>query len=131
MSANAEYASSPRTELCALDTANANRDGTGTIVPFFTAHAENGSRIDAIHIAARGVVTDGFVRGFFRKSSGDPWSFWWETPVPATTPVAGVTAAWMGGYQNLAWILGPGAQVGFATEKSEAFTVMTVMAGDF
>lgn len=56
MSANANFAASPRCASVTVTTANTNVDGTGTLATVFTAGA-SGSRIDTVRI--KGIVPEG------------------------------------------------------------------------
>ncbi len=73
----------PKTWMAAISIANANRDGTGTIVNVVTAGA-NGSRVDKVRIVATGAVTAGVVRLFLHD--GTHTRLLREIMVSATTP---------------------------------------------
>lgn len=64
MSTAAQYASIPKIGIANISTANANRDGTGTIGTVITATATttSGTRIDKIVIEATSTTTAGLVR---------------------------------------------------------------------
>jgi len=66
MTATAQYASTPRNGVTQVSTANANRDGTGTLGVVCMAGA-NGMRIDSLTIQATGTTTAGMLRFFLTK----------------------------------------------------------------
>lgn len=66
MSSSAAYAATPKSGVAAISTANANRDGTGTIGVVYTA-GNSGARIDKININASGTTTAGIVRLYITK----------------------------------------------------------------
>lgn len=70
-------------------TANAGRDGTGTLGICATG-GTNGSRIDRIVISATSTTTAGFVRLFI--TDGSSIRFWKEFVVTALTPSGTVAA---------------------------------------
>jgi hypothetical protein len=63
MSNNAQYASTPRFGSAVINTANTNRDGTGTL-GFVLNAGPSGTRLDRIAVEAQGVTTAGMVRLF-------------------------------------------------------------------
>lgn len=83
MSTRPAYASTPRCSIGQLAIANANRDGTGTVVTIFTAGV-SGSRIEHIDIMGQGTVTGGMVRLYIYD--GATYRLWKELAVTATTP---------------------------------------------
>lgn len=127
MSTQAQYASTPKTAAAQLTTANALRDGTGTVVTVFTAGA-NGSRIDDIYMTATVATTAGMVRLFLHD--GTNTRLFREVLVSATTPSATV-AAWTTSLTNLSLVLGAGWSLRASTEKAEAINVNVTRAGDF
>jgi hypothetical protein len=66
MSSSAQYASTVKTGMTSISTANTNRDGTGTLGVVFTAGAA-GARIDKINTQASGTTTAGIVRYYLTK----------------------------------------------------------------
>lgn len=66
MTATAQYASTPKNGVTQISTANANRDGTGTVGMVCMAGA-SGMRIDSLTIQATGTTTAGMVRFFLTK----------------------------------------------------------------
>ena len=129
MAERAQYATTPRYEIAVCSVANTAYDGSGTIVPLFTA-GPNGSRIDAVGFAAQGSTTDGRLSVFFRKSSSDTWRWIFSFGINALT-VSATQPPEGGGATNLGWLLTAGAQIGIAPTKGEEFVVHITSAGDF
>ena|SRR5215207_4670344 len=73
-----------------INTANTNRDGTGTLGDAATG-ATNGTRIDRIVATATGTTTAGMLR-FFIFDGGSTTRFWREMSVSAITPTGTVKA---------------------------------------
>jgi len=69
MTTTAQYATLPKNGTTQISTANANRDGTGTLGVVATASAKSGGgcRIDALAIQATGTTTAGMIRLFLQK----------------------------------------------------------------
>ena len=88
MSANPNFASTPKVGKQLINTANTNRDGTGIITSIFAAGA-SGSRIDKVVIAANGTTTAGMLR--FYISNGVTNTLLFEVPVTAIVPSATVS----------------------------------------
>lgn len=129
MSTNAKYASTPRYEQVICSTANANYDGTGTIVTLITG-ASTGTRVDSIGWAAQGNTVAGRLSVFTRKSSTDTWRFVSSFEVPAVTVSTTVPpAGW--GWTDVNLILSGGAQIGVAATVAGTFMVHASFAGDF
>jgi hypothetical protein len=127
MATQAQYAATPRSAVGQVSTANANRDGTGTIVSIFSAGA-NGSRVDDIWIVATGTVTAGVVRLYL--NDGTNTRLWQEIMVTATTPSTTVqtfnTALF-----NQALILPNGWSLQASTNNANTFNILVTRAGDF
>lgn len=85
------YSVLPRTDKCTLDTANTNRDGTGTIVTLVTGAAA-GSRVERIEAHAQATTTAGMIRLFRSSDGGSTWTPWRDILVTATTVSASVGA---------------------------------------
>jgi hypothetical protein len=66
-----------------LDTANANRDGSGTLVDLVTGIAAPGTMVTSLNIAALGVTSRGFVRLFVYDGTNN--GFYDEIIVPEIT----------------------------------------------
>lgn len=127
MAITAQYASTPRTAVAQVSTANTARDGTGTVATVFTAGA-SGSRIDDITITAAATTTAGMVRLFLHD--GTNTRLLREVAVLAVTPSA-TLAAFTSSLSNLALILQTGWSLRASTEKAETFNVFVTRAGDF
>lgn len=142
MAAQGNYASVPRSPGVTISTANANRDGTGTLGTVMTGATRNmaadpplsgGSRIDGLTIAARGTTTAGAVRLFLHD--GSTARFIGEITVPPRVPSATVEA-WAVRLSRdncdfLPLILAAGASLRASTEKAESFDVQVTNGGDF
>lgn len=126
------YAATPKCGIGQISTANANRDGTGTIDTIFTAGA-SGSRIDAISLKAVSTTTAGMIRLFIHD--GTNARLLTELPVIAITPSA-TLPSWEAQLntntmtQFLPIILPTGYSLRASTEKAETFNVIAE-GGDF
>lgn len=127
MSASPSYVGTPKTYQGQLTAANANRDGTGTVVTIATAGA-NGLRIDDITIKAQVTTTAGMVRLFIHD--GTNYRLWKEVPVTAIT-VSATVAAFEASLIDLALILENGWSLRASTEKAEAINVIVTRSGSF
>lgn len=128
MSASANFASNPRTEVIQLSAANTNRDGTGTIVSAFMGGA-SGSRVERIEIKASAATTAGMVRAFKRKSAGT-WMLWREYPIAAVTPSASTSSAAVIDDEIGELLADATWEIGFSTHNAEPFNVH-VSGGNF
>ena len=63
MASNPSYAATPRAAFAATSTANANRDGTGTLATLITG-AASGTRVDDIKFQYTVTTTAGMIRIF-------------------------------------------------------------------
>ncbi|MBI5257011.1 MAG: hypothetical protein HY855_10970, partial [Burkholderiales bacterium] len=99
MAATGNYLSVPRSSSATISTANANRDGTGTLGTVMTGATRNtsaappllgGSRIDKLAIHAQAATTAGMVRLFVHD--GTTARLVAEVPVQPVTPGANVQA---------------------------------------
>ena len=132
MAIQANYAAVPKCGVGQVSTANANRDGTGTLATVFTA-GTNGSRIDAINLKATGTTTAGMIRLFIHD--GLNARLLTEVPVTALTP-SGTLPAWEAQLntnsmsQVLPIILPTGYSLRASTNNAETFNVLA-MGGDF
>jgi hypothetical protein len=70
-------------------TANANRDGTGTLGTLITGVA-SGTRVEKVRVKATGTTTTGMVRLFVSYDGGTTKRLLDEVPVAALTPSATV-----------------------------------------
>ncbi len=122
------FTKSPVIGLAEIDTANANRDGTGAIVEVVDGQTD-GVRIDQIEVKAQDGTAVGMVRLFLSFDSGVTWSLWREVPVADVTPSATIQA--FRGVLDLTTVLNdpplnlPDATVrlGASTENAEDFNV--------
>jgi hypothetical protein len=127
MSASAQYASTAKTAVAQISTANTARDGTGTIATVFTAGA-SGSRIDDILITATGTTTAGVVRLFLHD--GTNARLWKEVLVSAITPSTTVSP-FSSTLNSQALVLQSGWSLRASTNNAETFNVLVTRAGDF
>lgn len=128
MAATPSYASTPFCPSVTISTANANRNGTGTIGAM-TAAPTGGARIDDILITAQGTTTAGMVRMF--RYDGSTYTYMDEFQVTAITPNATTIDPWGIQLFNLGIILEAGQSLAFSTEKAEAFNVIVTRGGRF
>lgn len=127
MATTAQYASTVKTAVAQVSTANTARDGTGTIVTVLTA-GTNGTRIDDIVITATGTTTAGMVRLFLHD--GTNARLWKEVSVSAITP-SGTVAAFTSTLSSQALILQTGWSLRASTNNAETFNISVTRAGDF
>ena len=129
----ARYPSSHTTGHVAISTANANRDGTGTVGTLTTAAASTaggaGAKVRTIMAKATGTTTAGMLR-FFRHD-GTNFFLLREIPVTAITP-SGTVPAWqiptsegadINGQLTVDWDLKPGDSIRCSTHNAETFHV--------
>lgn len=90
MAAAPTFFGTPRLGSGLLSVANANRDGSGSIVAILTAGA-NGTRLETANIKARDTTTGGMVR-FFMFDGTSTYRLLHEEPVLAVTP-SGILAS--------------------------------------
>lgn len=129
MATTSQYVAIPKNgTLAQAVTANAGRDGTGTLAAIITAGA-TGSRVDAITFTAPGTVTSGMLRLFV--TVGALIRLIDEVPVIATTPSASVPAWRVIYIPPVPLVLQAGAILSFSTEKAEIFNAVLPYAGDF
>jgi hypothetical protein len=126
MAAAPVFAATPRCATGALSTANANRDGTGTIVTVFTA-GSSGSKVEEVRITPAATTTAGMVRLYLHD--GSTYSLLSEHVIAAATLSATVASTVTTiQYDNM--ILPNGWSLRASTEKAEAIKV-TAFGGDF
>lgn len=92
-------------DVAQVSTANANRDGTGTLVTV-SAGTVDGKRINVVRIKAIVTTTAGMIRFYYSADNGTTNRLIGEVVVPAITVAAGVAgfeADWTppGGFLNL------------------------------
>lgn len=130
MSISSQFTNIPSNGVLGQVTAaNANRDGTGTVVSVFTAGLA-GARIERVSIKAIATTTAGIVRLFIK--SGATLRLIHEELVTAIVPSATLAAfvAHITG-QPFPLILAAGNELVASTEKAEAFNINVVEAGHF
>jgi hypothetical protein len=120
-----QYASTPINGAVNIATANALRDGTGTLGTLITASG-NGMRVDDIYITATGTTTAGTVRMFL--SNGTTNYLIQELIVSAVT-VSATVPAWSQPINSKGLVLQSGWSLKFSTEKAESFNVVITRAG--
>ena len=122
------FASTPRTAVAQISTANTNRDGTGTIATVMTGAAD-GTRIDDVKIVATGATTAGVVRLFLHDGSNA--RLWAEVLVSAITPSTSV-AVWSAELTDLGLVLQDANwSLRAAPHNAEGFNVCVTRAGDY
>lgn len=122
------FASTPRTAVAQIATANTNRDGTGTIGTVMTGAAA-GTRIDDVKITATGTTTAGVVRLFLHDGSNA--RLWTEVLVTAITPSTSV-AVWSAELPDLGLVLQDNNwSLRASTHNAETFNVAVTRAGDY
>lgn len=126
MATTPQYASIPKNGAVNIATANALRDGTGTLGTLITG-AANGTRVDDIYITARGTTTAGAIRMFL--SDGTNHYLIAELIVTAVTASATVPA-WSTPIMNQGIVLQSGWSLRFSTEKAESFNIAVTRGGD-
>ena len=90
MAATPNYASTIITPMVRINTANTNRDGTGTLGTLVTADAAESIRIDDIFICALGTTTAGMIRMYI--SDNTTHNLINEIAMTAVTPSATMPA---------------------------------------
>ena len=110
-----------------ISAANANRDGTGTVVTVATAEAQ-GSRIDLVRVVAEVTTTAGMVRLFLHD--GSTFFLVKELAVTALTASATVPAFETEWVPTEPLLLPSGWTLRAATENAETFNVIAV-GGDY
>lgn len=135
MATSAQYAVGPTIDVSQISTANANRDGTGTLVeiaagPVTTAGNGVGKRIMAITICATGTTTAGAIRIFITPDNGTTKRLLDEFAVPAITASATQPAYSMvvSLFKDLILPGGNGTVANYrlyaSTEKAETFNII-------
>jgi len=120
MAATPQFASSPRLGVGALSTANANTNGSGTLVTVMSA-GSSGTKINEILVQASSTVTAGMVRIFI--FDGTTNYLFDEFPVTATIPSSSSAAYRLYKvYDNL--VVPSGYSVRASTSNAESFNVM-------
>jgi hypothetical protein len=120
-----QYAATPINGAVNIATANALRDGTGTLGTLIAASG-NGIRVDDIYITATGTTTAGTVRMFL--SNGTTNYLIQELIVSANT-VSSTNPAWSQPINNKGLVLQSGWSLKFSTQNAEAFNIVITRAG--
>jgi hypothetical protein len=90
VAANPSFASTPRLGMGVVSVANANRDGTGTIVSVLTGVAA-GTKVEELAVEATTTVASGLLRVFLSSDGGATWRLWDEI-LTAAIAVSGTVA---------------------------------------
>lgn len=125
MAASPQYAATPKIGIGQLSSANANRDGTGTIVAVITAGA-SGTRVERAMVKATAATTAGMVRLFIHD--GTNAMLFAEIPVAAITPSASVAAFEDEVVFEDGLVLPTGYSLRASTHNAEAFNVIAMGA---
>lgn len=132
MATSPQFISVPRVGLAVVSVANANRDGSGTIVSALTAGA-NGTRINEVVLQATGDPADSVVTMFIDPTGSAGWSIYHEFDIG--NPAAGSTTVpayrLVQAFSDL--VIPADAKVGFAVTVAPTTGVINcwVFAGDF
>lgn len=126
MAIDPAFAATPRTGTGVLSTANANRDGSGTLVDLFVT-GSIGSKINEIDVTATGTTTAGMIRLFLYD--GTNTRLLKEIQVSAVTP-SGTVPAWTGSWVPANLILPTGYTIRGSTQNAETFHAL-VFGADF
>lgn len=118
MANSPQFANAPIHKWCSISTANANRDGTGTIVDLWSA-GERGTVIEKIKAKAEVTTTAGMVRILIHD--GSDWALLHEMIVSAITVAADVKSWEEEITVNMK--LPRGWKIGAAPHNAEAFKV--------
>lgn len=123
MGAAPTYAATPRPiDKVFINTANTNRDGSGTI-SLLALGSTNGFKVQEIAAQALETTTAGMIRVFHSLDGGTTWTMIDELPVGATTASASAPAFRAAhNYQNLVLITTSEA-IGVSTHAAEDFEV--------
>ncbi len=111
----------PIVAVVQISTANANRDGTGTIGTLLTG-ATDGTKINAIKIKATGTTTAGMVRVFYYDGTNTRLLF--EVPISAITPSATLPA--FEATVPVDIVVPSAKEIRVSTEKAETFNVFAI-----
>ena len=125
MAAGPQFSNAIQNGKASISVANTGRDGSGTIVDFFTA-GERGSRVDKIKVIAPNTTTAGIVRIYIHN--GTAYFLWKEVLVSAIT----VSATVAGFVSEIVadCVLQRGWKMGAAPHNAEGF-VVHAEGGDF
>ena len=123
MAANKQpiFALLPVVGMVKISTANANRDGTGTLGTVLTGATGSGTKVTSITIKAEASTTAGMIRLYINNTSTTHLIF--EQTIPAITASATVAAA----YYSLPFfdmVIPSGYILYASTEKAESFSII-------
>lgn len=124
MATSPQYVGVPKSSTVVISTANANRDGSGTLGTLTTAGA-SGSRIDCINFIARGTTTGGMLRLFIGNSLIAEIEVTPAIP-SATVPVWSSVVTF-----EPPLILEAGVLLKVGTHNAESFCATVISGGDF
>jgi uncharacterized protein YigE (DUF2233 family) len=128
MATNPSFTSTPRIGSVNIATANALRDGTGTITSLLTGVAA-GTKVFEVTVSPTVTTTAGMVRLFISQDSGTTWRLFDEISISAATPSATVKVARNTTvYTNLI-LSGTTSVLGASTHNAESINVFA-FAGD-
>lgn len=122
------FIGTPKSPTVQIATANAGRDGTGTLGTVYTAGA-SGARIDRINITATGTTTAGMVRFFIFDGTNNRLIA--ELPVVAITPAATTPAFTADVVFDQGLLLQSTYQLRASTSNAETFNVTVTNGGDY
>ncbi len=103
-----------------VNTANPNRDGTGTISTILTGATTHGTLVQEVVIQALNSTSNGMIRLFIRHSGGS-WALIREIMIASVIPSADIPA-----FSDLAifdMVLGSTNELGVSTENAEDFMI--------
>jgi hypothetical protein len=114
----------------AAATANANRDGSGTVELLHTAGA-NGARFDLFRAVAKGTTTAGMVRFYLSTDTGTTKRLLKELIVAAVTVAADVPG-WDGEWRpTVPLVIPAGAKLYASTHNADAGFNVFALGGDY
>lgn len=124
------FAATPRNEAAAVSAANANRDGTGTIVTIFTAGA-SGSKIEEITIKSDADPADSTV--VFYLYDGSNYHVWdeWDIGNPAAGTTTVVSYRETRTYENLILESGWSLRASITVAPTTGVVQVHAFGGDF
>lgn len=122
------FVATPVCGIVQVSTANANRDGTGTLGTAYTAGA-NGGRVEYVRAKAAVTTTAGMVRIFISTDGGTTKRLWAEIAIAAATVSNSVQSS-EGEYQPRKPLVLPASAIVYAsTHNAEAINVF-IHGGD-
>lgn len=122
------FIGTPKSPTVQIATANAGRDGTGTLGTVYTAGA-SGARIDRINITATGTTTAGMVRLFLFNGTINQLIA--ELPVVAVTPAATMPSFSADIVFDQGFVMQATYLLKASTNNAETFNVTVTNGGDY